>query len=342
MSAIDKNVDPELWPLVEAFPPIELNADTLPGFRGAMVQLSVVPDPASHADVNVQEVTVPGGGKAAPGIRCLLFRPTRSLSLAPAQRAPAPALLHIHGGGFVMGMPEMDLARNIELVRATGCTILSVDYRLAPEHPHPAGLEDCHAALVWLAANAGELGISPERIGVIGESAGGGLAAALALLARERNSMALARGAGGESPAGLACQVLIYPMLIPPARSIDASTSSPHTGRYIWTRASNAYCWSACLSGEPANPSTIAGLAPDLSGLPPAFIAVGAVDLFVHDNLAYASRLIAAGCVAEAHVYPGAIHGFDRAVEAGVTARFTRDLVGFIRARLGANPASGG
>jgi len=134
----------------------------------------------------------------------------------------------------------MDVARNVALVRETGCTILSVDYRLAPEHPHPAGLEDCHAALAWLASSAATLGYAAGRIGVIGESAGGGLAADLALLARDRRSVPLA------------CQVLIYPMLVPPARSLDAASPDPRTGQHIWTRVSNAYCWSANLSGDAA------------------------------------------------------------------------------------------
>jgi acetyl esterase/lipase len=303
----NKQVDPALWPLVEAFPPIDVSAETLPGFRAAMVELSVKPDPSTHADVRIEEVK-------AQGIRCLLFRP---------QRASAGALLHIHGGGFVMGSPEMDAARNIELVRATGCAILSVDYRLAPEHPHPAGLEDCHAALAWLASQAKVLGIAPGRIGVIGESAGGGLAASLALLARDRRSV------------DLACQVLIYPMLMPPGHSIDATLPDPRTGRYIWTRASNDYAWSANLSGAPVDPTTIAGVAKDVSGLPPTFLAVGELDLFVHDNLAYVGRLLGAGCSVEAHVYPGAIHGFDRMVDAAVSQGFTRALVDFIRRHIG-------
>ena len=311
MSEPDKNVDPALWPLVESFPPIDLSAATLTGFRAALVQLSVMPEVSTHADVRIEELKISGGGPAAQTIRCLFF--------TPANRTPAAALLHVHGGGFVMGNPEMDAARNIELVRATGCAILSVDYRLAPEHAHPAGLEDCHAALVWLAGNLQALGIRAGSIGVIGESAGAALAAALALLARDRRSVALA------------CQVLIYPMLVPPAQSID----DPRTGRYIWTRVSNGYAWSACLSGTSADAKTIAGLAPDLAGLPPAFLAVGALDLFVHDNLAYASRLLMAGCPVEAHLYAGAIHGFDRMVDAAVSVRYTRDMVAFVERHLG-------
>lgn len=315
MAAVDKNVDPALWPLVEAFPPIDVSAETLGGFRTALLALSVLPDPATHADVRIEEVSIPGGGAAAQSVKALLHR--------PAARTASGALLHVHGGGFVMGKPTMDLARNIELVRSTGCAILSVDYRLAPEHPHPAALEDCHAALVWLAAQAPALDISAQRIGVIGESAGGGLAAALALLARDRHS------------ASLACQVLIYPMLVPPERSVDTATPDPRSGRYIWSRASNRYCWSAYLSGASPHPATIAGLAPDLSGLPPAFLAVGELDLFVHDNLAYVGRLLAAGGSVEAHVYPGAFHGFDRMTEAPVTLRYTRELVGFVLRHLG-------
>jgi acetyl esterase/lipase len=323
VSEIDKNVDPALWPLVESFPPIDLSAATLPGFREAMIQLSVVPEASSHPDVRIQELKISGGGAAAQSIRCLLF--------TPAARASAAALLHIHGGGYVMGSPEMDVARNIELVRATRCAILSVDYRLAPEHPHPAALEDCHAALVWLASQAEALGIPRKRIGVIGESAGGGLAAALALLARDRGSVALA------------CQVLIYPMLMPPTQSLDLMVRDTRSGQYIWTRASNNFCWSAFLGaafldGPSPSPATIAGIAgtaEDVANLPPTFLAVGELDLFVHDNLAYVSRLLGAGCSVEAHVYPGAIHGFDRMTDAGVSVRYSRDLATFIVRQLG-------
>jgi len=314
MATVDKNVDPALWPLAESFPAIDLSAETLPGFRAALAAMAAIPEASSHPDVSIDELTVPGGGKAAETVRCLLYRPTR--------RASPAALLHIHGGGYVMGTPEMDIVRNIDLVRATGSTILSVDYRLAPEHPHPAGLEDCHASLVWLTAQTEKLRVQTERIGVIGESAGGGLAAGLALLARDR--------------LPLACQVLIYPMLVPPAHSADAAEPDPRIGRYIWTRTSNNYCWTANLTDTASeHRATIAGLAPNVGGLPPTFLAVGELDLFVHDNLAYVRRLLAAGCSVEAHLYPGAFHGFDRMLEAPVSMRYARDLVDFILRHLG-------
>lgn len=316
MTATDKqNVDPALWPLLDVFPPIDVTAETLTGFRTVVKEMSAMPDPSTHADVRIEEITVPGGGTAASKIRCLLYR--------PAQQPSAGALLDIHGGGFVMGAPEMDAPRNIALVRATRCTILSVDYRLAPEHPHPAGLEDCHVALVWLAAQLPALGVPAGRIGVIGESAGGGLAASLALLAKDRKSVPLV------------CQVLIYPMLLPPEHSLDTRSPDPRTGHFVWSRVSNSFGWSALLSGSAADPRSIAGLAPDLSGLPPAFLAVGELDLFVHDNLAYVARLLSAGCQVEAHLYPGAFHAFDKMIDAPVSQRYARELTGFIARFLG-------
>jgi triacylglycerol lipase len=134
----NRAVDPALWPLVESLPQVDLSFESLSAFRTAMVELSVMPDASTHADVGIEVVM-------AQGVRCLLYKP---------QHASGGALLHVHGGGFVMGVPEMDVARNIELARSTGCMILSVDYRLAPEHPHPAGLEDCHVALLWLRSPA--------------------------------------------------------------------------------------------------------------------------------------------------------------------------------------------
>lgn len=308
----DAHVDPELLPLLEGFPDIPLNAETLPGFRAAMVEMAALPDPATHPGVTIGEVSVPGPGGA---LRCLLFR--------PAGAAAKGALLHVHGGGGVMGLPEMDAARNVALVEATGCAILSPDYRLAPEHPHPAALEDCHAAGTWLAGQAGQLGFPPDRLGLIGESAGGGLAAALVLLARDRGSIPFA------------CQVLIYPMLAPPGTEAAATRADGRIGRHIWNREADRFAWNCLLGASPGDAVMPPVAAADLSGLPPAFIAVGELDLFVHDDLAYASRLLAAGTCTEAHLYPGAFHGFDRMGEAAVSRRFNADLLDFLKRRLG-------
>lgn len=311
--ATDKSVDPELLPLLEGFPDITLNAETLPGFRAAVAEMSVLPDPADHPKVTIKTVTVPGP-QDAPDVRCLLF--------LPANGTPCGALLHIHGGGFVMGVPEMDAARNIAVVEAAGCALLSVDYRLSPEAPHPAALEDCHAALVWLAGQSGTLGFDAAKIAVIGESAGGGLAGGVALLARDRGSVPLA------------CQLLIYPMMAPPGHEVPAATRDQRIGRYIWPAASNIFAWEVFFSGNEPDPATISGLAENLTGLPPTFIAVGELDLFVHDNLALTSRLMEAGTSVDAHVYPGAFHGFDRMTDAAVSKRFTGDMLNFIKRHL--------
>ena len=245
-TASTAHVDPELLPLLEGFPDIPLNAETLPGFRAAMVEMAVLPDPGAHPGMRIEEVSVPGPDGGA--LRCLLFRPADGIAKS--------ALLHVHGGGGVMGLPEMDALRNVALVEAIGCVILSPDYRLAPEHPHPAALEDCHSAGAWLVGQAGQLGFPPGKLGVIGESAGGGLAAALALLARDRGSLPLA------------CQALIYPMLAAPGAEAPATHADDRIGRHIWTRDADGFAWNCLLGGSPGDAVMPPAAAADLAGLP--------------------------------------------------------------------------
>ncbi len=209
-----------------------------------------------------------------------------------------------------MGSPEMDVARNIELVRATGCAILSVDYRLAPEHPHPAGLEDCHAALVWFAAQA----------------EGAADFAGAHWRDRRKRGRRARRGAGaaGAGPA-VRCRwrvrCWIYPMLMPPAQSLDATAPRCAYGALYLDSGVEWLLLVGFSAGRRAERQRrLPGLRRMFPGLPPTFIAVGELDLFVQDDLAYASRLLAAGCSVEAHVYPGAVHGFDRMVDAAVSA----------------------
>jgi triacylglycerol lipase len=194
---------------------------------------------------------------------------------------------------------------------------------LAPEHVFPAAIEDCYAGLRWTVENAATLGIDTGRLGVMGESAGGGLAAALALLARDRGEYKLA------------FQHLTYPM-------IDDRTclgeQHPHTGEFIWTSHSNRFGWQALLGQEPGgadvSPYAAASRADDLTGLPPAYIMSGALDLFVEEDLEYARRLIHAGVSTELHVFPGGFHGFDifplsaasAAAQAARTAALARAL----------------
>ena len=250
---------------------------------------------------------MPGPG-TAPSVRVLLYRRIDA-------RALLPAVLHVHGGGYVVGAPEFAEAGNIALAADLDCVVCSVDYRLAPEHPHPAPLEDCYAVLRWLYDEADALGVDRARVAVKGESAGGGLAAALALLARDR---------GGP---GLCFQHLTYPMI--DDRTCITDDPHPYAGEFVWTRERNRFGWTALLGHEPGRPGVspwaAAARAADLCGLPAAFISVGALDLFLEENLEYGRRLTRAGVPVELHVYPGAFHGFGAAVQARTAQAAARD-----------------
>lgn len=205
-----------------------------------------------------------------------------------------------------------------------GCVVVSVDYRLAPETPHPGPIEDCYAALKWLHNNADELGVERKRLAVAGSSAGGGLVAALALLARDR----------GEIP--LAFQCMNAPML--DDRTVLVDPPHPYTGEFIWVREASRFGWTALLGQEPGGdellPYAAAARAENLEGLPPAFIAVGALDLFLEEDMEYARRLTRAGVPTELHVYPGTFHGYQMVAQAQVTQRAMRDRMDAIKRAL--------
>lgn len=229
---------------------------------------------------------------------------------------PGPALLWIHGGGYVIGTAQQDDALCHRFVRELGVTVAAVDYRLAPEHPYPAPLEDCYSALTWLAALPA---IDPARVAIGGASAGGGLAAALALLARDR----------GEITPTL--QLLAYPMLD------DRSGVNPKSPDYrLWGPKSNHFGWAAYLGN--ADPKVaVPARHDDLSGLPPAWIGVGTHDLFHDEDVTYADRLTAAGVPCQIEVVPGAFHGFDLVVpKAAVSKAFFASQCACLRAALAA------
>ena len=305
-------VDPELAPMLEIMPAFELTAGTLPQVR--QMSLDQIQPEAADPRMLRQEQHVPGP-PGAPPVRVLVHAP------AETSTQPRAALLHVHGGGYVMGKPEMNDLRNAALARALDCVVVSVDYRLAPETLFPGAVEDCYAALLWLRDQAGVLSIDPARIGLIGESAGGGLAAGLALLARDR----------GEVKPCL--QMLVYPML--DDRTGSSRNPSPLAGEFLWTAASNRFGWSSLLGHPPGgadvSPYAAAARATSLAGLPPCFIAVGGLDLFIDENIDYARRLVTAGVPTELHVYPGAFHGFDMMQDAQVSLQFTRDVEAALR-----------
>jgi acetyl esterase/lipase len=240
----------------------------------------------------VQEKMIPGP-PGAPEVRVYV--------VGAAPGGAKPAVLHIHGGGYVVGSAG-EAKRDIQEISLThDCVVVSVDYRLAPETPFPGSLEDNYAALRWLCTNAKELGVDTKRIAIKGESAGGGHAAALAIAARDR----------GEFP--LCLQVLIYPML--DDRTGSTHRLPPYIGHFIWNEEDNRFGWSSLL-GVPAGsdsvpPNSVPSRIGDVAGLAPAFIGVGSIDLFGPEDVKYASRLMLAGVSTELHVVPGAFHGFD-------------------------------
>jgi acetyl esterase/lipase len=267
--------------------PLSIRSDrSLQVFR----QLTRLPIPVP-ADVEVDTRTFPTGDG----------RDIRVVTYEQADRSrPSGALLWMHGGGTVFGRPEQGHELCTSLALELDILVVSVDYRLAPEHPFPDGLDDCYATLEWLSENAASLGVDAQRIAVGGDSAGGGLAAALSQRARD---------AGGPD---ICFQLLEYPML-------DDRTvlRADHAGRgaFIWTPASNRYAWTAYLGHPPDHdderPYAAAARCSDLSGLPPAWIGVGDLDLFYEEDIAYAERLRGAGVPCDVHVEPGTYHGAD-------------------------------
>jgi acetyl esterase/lipase len=233
------------------------------------------------------------------------------------------AVLWMHGGGFIGGSPGQDDALCRRMARELGAVVAAVDYRLAPEHPFPAPLKDCHDALVWLAARED---VDPARVAIAGASAGGGLAAQLALLARER---------GEVRPA---MQALVYPML--DDRTVTRADVDERHFR-LWNNHANRIGWTAYLGGEPGGPDVSAVAAPgrndDLSGLPPAWIGVGSLDLFHDEDVAYAARLRAAGVPCELLVIQGVFHGFDAIrPSASASRRLHAAMIGALAAPLAA------
>jgi len=227
---------------------------------------------------------------------------------------PLPGLIWMHGGGFALGGVELDDLMVAQFAKDTGVAILSVEYRLTPENPFPAALNDCYAVLKHVIGNAERLELDPDRIGVGGASAGGGLAAALALMARDRGELAIA------------FQLLIYPCI---NDLNNAPADDDHPDTLFWNRANNILAWNYYLGGASradVSPYAAPYRASDLGGLPPAYVAVGELDLFLDDNKEYARRLRSAGVPTELKLYPGAFHAFDVfAPMSSVAQRFVAD-----------------
>lgn len=276
---------------------------------------------ACTADVTTEDAAT-FGRDGAPPVSVRVFRPRSGDELLPA-------VLSIHGGGFMMGDLSSDDVLNGRIASQVGCVVVGVEYRLAPEHPYPAPLEDCYAALAWLFEHAARLGVDPARIGLRGMSAGGGLAAALALLVRDRGEFSLC------------FQMLDYPML--DDRHITQSSRNDTEPR-VWNATANRFGWRSYLgelAGRPDMPPyAVPARAASLAGLPPACLFIGSADLFVDEVTEYACRLNAAGVMTELHVYPGGFHGFELMLpQTALARRFTADNLSALRRGLRAGTA---
>jgi acetyl esterase/lipase len=285
-------VDPELagplrnWPGGFDAP----NAQNLAAMRAGD---SPIGPGMSAPELQPRKAKVPGRGGAAD-------IPILIIDQRPDQKNKT-AVLYIHGGGYVLGSADTNLRNAQDIAQGTDSLVVSVDYTLAPEAVFPTALEQNYAALGWLHQNAGQLGADAARIGISGDSAGGGHAAQLAIAARDRK----------EFP--IAFQCLIYPML--DDRTGSTHRVPPHIGHFVWTEAANRFGWSSLL-GIPAGsksvpPGSVPARVKDLSGLPPTFIGIGSIDLFFEEDVEYARRLALAGVSTELFVVPGAYHGFD-------------------------------
>jgi acetyl esterase/lipase len=302
-----QRLDPEIAAVLPQLPAMDLT--DIPGARATLMDMlaaanaGVGPSP----DVTREDHLVPGLN-GAPEVRVRHYRPA-------SQSGVVPCLYWIHGGGHVLGQIEQDDPMMDHIVGAVGCAAVSVEWRRPPEHPFPAPMDDCYAGLTWTYKNAAELGVDPQRIAIGGASSGGGSAAGLALLARDR----------GEVP--VCFQLLVYPML--DDRNVTPASVAVTEPR-VWNRDCNLIGWRAYVGEaagtEACSPYAAPTRATDLRGLPPAYLPGGDLDLFIDEDIEYGQRLQQADVPTELHVYPGGIHGFDLLAPGSALAqRFIRD-----------------
>jgi acetyl esterase/lipase len=301
--------DPELAPWIPMLPTLDISDPV--AARAALAEAALqAPVYEPSQPLTIENRTIPGPD-GAPEVPIRIY--------APERRGPLPGFLFIHGGGFVIGDMDGEDARAQEIAADTDAVVVSVGYRLAPEHPFPAGLHDCFAALTWLAKNTAELGVDQQRIGVGGRSAGAGLGAAVALLARDRGGPALCM------------QYLGTPEL---DDRLDSPSMTRFTDTPIWNRPNAVLSWQYYLSGREPTPYAAPSRAEDLRGLPATYVDVCEFDPLRDEGLAYAQRLTQAGVPVELHLYPGTFHGSSLITEAAVSKRMAVDGLGGIRRLL--------
>ena len=300
-----KKIDAEVLPGLQHVPELDINRDNIVSIRELLNSLPTAP---SNVDVQSEKTTLHVDDTE---VDVYIYK--------KSDRADQPAVLWIHGGGYLFGSAEEERARII--ADHCDCTVFSVDYRLAPEHPFPAGPNDCYATLKWMVHEASSLGIDASNIVIGGASAGSGMAAGVALMNRDQDNIPLR------------LQLLLYPMI----DNLHETESGKIQNHPIWTRQTSLNAWEMYLDGVPgsdASPSGAASRAIDLSGLPPTYLCVGTEDLFRDENIDYARRLIAADVPTELAVFPGVYHAAESFVpEAMVSQRLNQS---FLRALVDA------
>ncbi len=309
-------INPELRPVLDMLPHDMLDLTDIPAARIKLAALFGAISAPPVEGVTSEDRHVPGHA-GDPDVMVRIYQPVD-------RPATLPGLFWIHGGGYVLGDIEGDDALLQKWTKSLNCVIVAVDYRLAPEHTFPAPMEDCYAGLKWFSQNAASLGVNPKRVAIGGASAGGGLTAGLALLVRDRGEI------------DVCFQLPIYPMI--DDRNITPASHAVTEPR-VWHRKANLVGWQAYLGREPGgedvSPYAAATRATDLAGLPPAFIPVGQLDLFLDEDIEYAQRLMQAGVPTELNVYAGAFHGFDIFNPAAeVSQRFLRDVESALKRAL--------
>lgn len=298
----------DLKPLVTSIQEMDLKLEnqlTLNAYRDVVKSLSMLQKPVpNNVTRNEIKILLRDGSQS----KAILYKNNE-----PNNTNTSAGLVHIHGGGLVMGLPESNDSRHLNLCSKLGITILAISYRKAPEHPYPTPLNDCEDGFDWFYENAESLKVNINRIALSGDSAGGCLAAALSQLKLKDKTNKIAH------------LLLLYPML-------DASTGSkanekdPLLGEFIWTAEMNQFSWSAYLNGQPRTSPAVPAALKSHTGLPSCWIGVGALDLFLDENIEYARKLIKAGVKTEFDIYPAAIHGFPMIEEAESTLAFINDF----------------
>lgn len=294
-------LDPELAALLEQLPDTSSGLDDVAAAR-EMMALVVPSGPVPGEELlDITDVET-------SGVRVRVYR--------PRSEGTKPGVLYLHGGGFCLGTVEIEHAGAVQIANAIGAVVVSVEYRLAPENPYPAGLEDCYVGLQYL---AGLGGVDPTRIAVHGQSAGGGLAAATALLARDRRGPAIR------------FQSLGMPEL---DDRLETPSMQAFVGTPLWSRPQAVKSWEYYLGGKPADGYAAPARNDDLTGLPSAYVTTMELDPLRDEGITYAMRMLAAGASVELHSYPGTFHGSSLVTGARVSKRMSEDLLGALRRAL--------